>query len=244
MYSTKTIHKYVNPNYPQVYNTIGDPYKGRSHEELPARWKNKQFVIPKIPQNAHNGYFFKLQYHSEPYKELGEKYAQTQPLDKRLLGFGSHDAFRRDEFSSTKATDRYRSVVKQELVQAEKYRDKDVEKKRVEKWRARQEQWQPPKDRNGTQLKFPKHLYDYGRSCVTHYSPTSSRDSFYKSPKHAPIDPSLKGKDNLRRLGSHRPMSATIGEMAWHYNYVKPKYGNTHTITSFFDKGHLKVEGV
>lgn len=27
MYSTKSIHKNLNPNYPQTYTSIGDPYK-------------------------------------------------------------------------------------------------------------------------------------------------------------------------------------------------------------------------
>ena len=245
MYSTKTIHKYINPNYPQVYNTVGDPYKSNNQlNELPARWKNKQFVIPKIPKNAQNGYFYKLKYNSEPYIELAEKYAQTQPLEKRMLGFGSHDACKRGEFTSSKATERYRSVVKQEMIQAERNKDRGKERKYIEKWKASCRTWIPPRDRNGQNLKFPTYLYDYGRTNVTEYSPNSSRDSFYKPPKHAQVDARLKGKDTLRRLGSYRPMSASIGEQAWQYNYVKPKYGNTHTITSFFDKGHLEVKGV
>jgi len=241
MYSTKTIHPHINPNYKLVYNTIGDPYKV-TRDQLPERWKSKQFLIPKIPKNEHNGYFRKLKYHAEPYIELGEKYTKTQPLDQRKLGFGSHDAYKSSEFTSTKATDRYRSLVHKELIQSERSKDKIKEKMLLDKWKSRQRKWVPPKDLCGTELKFPKHLYDYGKSNVTPYNPNSSRDSFYKAPIHAPI---TKGKGaELRRLGSHRPMSASIGEKAWEYNYVKPRYGNTHTISSFFDKGHLEIQGV
>lgn len=240
MYSTKTIHKYVNPNYPQVYNTIGDPYKG-TREELPDRWKNKQFVTQRCPKNSGNGFFIQLQYHSEPYIDLGEKYCKTQPLEKRKLGFGSHDAYKSGEFTSTKATDRYRSLVKQETSMMDKNRDIEKERRLIQKYKS--QKWVVPKNREGNNLNFPSYMYDVGRTNVTPFSPKSSRDSFYELPKHAAVDPKLKGKDNLRRLGTHRPMSATVGEMAWKFNYTKPQYGNTNTIDKFFDKGHLSCKG-
>ena len=72
MYSTKTIHKNINPNYKGSYTSIGDPYSG-NNELLPSRWKEKQFVTQKFPKNAENGLFVKLRYNSEPYTESGEK---------------------------------------------------------------------------------------------------------------------------------------------------------------------------
>lgn len=72
MYSTKTIHKNLNPNYPQGYTTIGDPYNG-NNDKLPSRWKEKQFVTQKLPKNADNGLFVKLKYNSEPYIEMSER---------------------------------------------------------------------------------------------------------------------------------------------------------------------------
>jgi hypothetical protein len=49
MYSTKTIHKNINPHYPQGYTSIGDPYSG-NNDKLPSRWKEKQFVTQRFPK--------------------------------------------------------------------------------------------------------------------------------------------------------------------------------------------------
>ena len=49
MYSTKSIHKNINPNFPQSYTSIGDPYSG-SNDTLPQRWKEKQFVTQRFPK--------------------------------------------------------------------------------------------------------------------------------------------------------------------------------------------------
>ena len=76
MYSTKTIHKNINPNYPQGYTSIGDPYNG-NHDKLPDRWKEKQFVTQKLPKNADNGLFVKLKYNSEPYIEMSERVSRA-----------------------------------------------------------------------------------------------------------------------------------------------------------------------
>lgn len=72
----------------------------------------------------------------------------------------------------------------------------------------------PPRDRNGRELKSVKFMFDIGRSCVTAYNPNSAYDSFYNLPKHAPVEFNWQGNDPIRRLGSHRPSSATIGEHA------------------------------
>ena len=61
MYSTKTIHKNINPNYQQTYTSIGDQYKGTT-EAVPSRWKSKQLSTTSFPQNASNGFFQKLSY--------------------------------------------------------------------------------------------------------------------------------------------------------------------------------------
>ena len=240
MYTTKSIHKNINTNYPQVYNTVGDPYKSNL-DELPGRWKQKQFVTQRYPKNSHNGFFVKLEYDSAPYTELAEPYLKTQPLETRKLGFGSKDAFKSSEFTSTKATERYRDMVRQESKFKDRYRDKTKEKELSEQLgRVPRE---PPRDKQGNKLKEIKFLYDIGRTNVTPFDPNSSRDSFYKIPKHAPVDPTLKGKDPIRRLGSHRPVSTTYGEMAWNHKYEAPQYGQPHCVNKFFDKGHLECKG-
>ena len=237
MYSTKTIHKNINPNYPQTYTSIGDPYSS-SIEDLPGRWKKKQFVNQRCPKNAQNGFFVKTEYHPEPYTEVAVAYSKSQPLEKRKLGFGSKDAFKSGEFTSTKATERYRDIVRKEKDLLDNHRDLEKEKAILEKCNA--EIRLAPKDKNGNNLKEPKFLYDIGRSHVTQFNPNSPHDTFYNLQKHAPVDPKWKGKDPIRRLGTHRPFSATYGEMAWGHKCAKPKFGQSHCVDKFYDRGHLE----
>ena len=207
MYSTKSIHKNLNPNYAQTYTSIGDPYNS-SLEELPGRWKKKQFVTQQFPKNADNGFFLKLKYHPDPYTEIAEKYSKTQPLDQRKLGFGSHDASKSGEFTCSKATQRYRSLVKQENKLMEMHRAVSKEKELLKNIKS--VPVLPPKDKYGKTLRSPTFMYDIGRSSVTEYNPNSAHDSFYKLPKHAKVDSEWQGKDPIRRLGSHRPRSVIV----------------------------------
>ncbi|EED94244.1 predicted protein [Thalassiosira pseudonana CCMP1335] len=220
MYSTKSIHKNINPNYRQTYTSIGDPYNGNG-ERLPGRWKEKQFFTQKHPKNADNGFFVKLKYQSDPYTEISEQYSKTQPLDSRKLGFGSRDVSKSGEFTCYKATQRYRSVVKQENKLLQLHRNDSKEKELLGKPK---DPTLPPRDRNGRELKSAKFMFDIGRSCVTAYNPNSAYDSFYNLPKHAPVESNWQGNDPIRRLGSHRPSSTTIGEHAWKYGYQKPEH--------------------
>jgi len=234
MYSTKTIHK----NVGQTYTSIGDPYK-TTLEALPGRWKEKQFVSQSYP--LRNGYFSRLQYHNEQYTEIAEQYTKTQPLDKRKLGFGSHDAFKSGEFTSTKATERYRDCVRNESKLLDRHRKE--ERKKLLSMPSSQSTRGPPRDKFGNPLKEPEFLYDIGRSHVTPYTPQDSHDSFYKVPKHAPVDSKLKGKDPVRRLGSHKTMSSMIGEQAWQHTYDKPVFGVVSYVEKFYDRGHLECKG-
>ena len=92
----------------------------------------------------------------------------------------------------------------------------------------------PPKDRDGKSLNMPMFMYDIGRSS-SGYDPKSTRDCFYNLPKHA--------KGDIRRLGSHRPSSAVIGQYAWKHKYGRPEYGSSNGCNQFFDRGHLEVKG-
>jgi hypothetical protein len=240
MYSTKSIHKNINPNYPQDYNTV-DPYSS-NHDELPERWKSKQFVTQRHPKNAHNGLFSKLEYDSAPYTEFEDSFKNTQPLETRKLGFGSKDAFKCSEFTNTKAMERYRDFIRHESKLMDRYRDKTKEKELLERY-GQVSIRETPRDKQGLKLKEPKFLYDIGRTHVTPYDPNSSRASFYKIPKNAPVDPSWKGVDPIRRLGPHRPVSLTYGEMAWSHKYEAPKHGMSNCVDKFFDRGHLECKG-
>jgi len=233
MYSTKTIHKNINPNYPQIYNSIGDPYK-TSLEELPDRWKQKQFITQRHPQNSGDGFFTKLEYQPEPYTELCEQgYAKTQPIEERKLGFGSHDAFKRDEFTNTTATERYRDMLRSEsklfsnrfiLHHPSSRNETPLTQER-----------RPPKG-----LVEPRFLYDVGRTHVTTFDPKNAHDRWYNIPSFTPIEDK---KDLSRRFGVHKPMSASIGAKSWDYKYEKPDYGKVSFVSKFYDKGHLECRG-
>jgi len=237
MYSTKTIHKNINPNYPQGYTSIGDPYNG-NHDKLPDRWKEKQFVTQKLPKNADNGLFVKLKYNSEPYIEMSERYSKTQPLDKRKLGFGSRDASKTGEFTCWKTTERYRGAVRQEEHLLATHRDEGRERALLGR-AALADPPVPPKDRDGASLAVPAFAYDVGRTTDAAprpaYDPKSARDRFYSLPKHA--------KGDIRRLGGHRPSSAVIGADAWRHRHGRPEHGSRHGCKKFYDKGHLSVPG-
>ncbi|GMI08578.1 hypothetical protein TrRE_jg6277 [Triparma retinervis] len=247
MYTTHTIHKNLNPLYPDPgYTSIGDDYKDPDRV-LPGRWKEKQFQTNQYPKNAHDGYFIKLTYpgsdgtKNDPYVELAEPYFQTQPPDKRKLGFGTKDANKRGEFTSTRATERYRDLLTQEQQLMDKCRDKDHEKRLVAKWDKQVRK--SPTDPVGKPLMEARHLYDIGRTLVTPYNPYGTKDTYYTYPKHAAIDPKNKGKDPIRRMGPYKTMSQDIGEMAWSYEYKKPEHGQAHYVDKFYDRGHLEVSG-
>ena len=160
------------------------------------------------------------------------QYSKTQPLETRKLGFGSRDASKTGEFTNWKTTERYRSVVKLENQLMESHRDEAKEKEILQK--IPKNEPLPPKDRDGKSLNMPMFMYDIGRSS-SGYDPKSTRDCFYNLPKHA--------KGDIRRLGSHRPSSAVIGQYAWKHKYGRPEYGSSNGCNQFFDRGHLEVKG-
>jgi hypothetical protein len=55
------------------------------------------------------------------------------------------------------------------------------------------------------------------------------------------VDPKLKGKDPVRRLGSHRPMSSMIGEHAWSHKYEKPSFGIVSCVENFMTEDILRA---
>ena len=69
------------------------------------------------PKNAGNGYFGNM---GKPFMYMPDKYveqlpyAKTQPYDTRKLGFGTHDASKRDEFTDRVRTEQYRDLLKRE----------------------------------------------------------------------------------------------------------------------------------
>jgi hypothetical protein len=159
-----------------------------------------------LPHNAENGNFGKLTYAPSVFKE-SNMYLSTQPLEKRVKGFGSHDASRRDEFTSSVRTEQYRQSIRKEtqiLPHTELLPEDELDRA----------QSAPPAmllSASGTLRR--ETLYDIGRSKVTEFDPKSTKDRFYKS----------GGKD--RQLGLYQPSSTVIGQSAWNTEYKPPSHG-------------------
>ena len=121
----------------------------------------------------------------------------------------------------------------------ESHRDEAKEKAVLEK--IQKSDPQPPKDRDGKSLEMPVYMYDIGRNTNTfgndksEYDPKTTKDRFYNIPKHS--------KEDIRRLGSHRPSSTMIGQYASVQKPTRPKFGSNNGAEKFFDRGHLEVKG-
>mmetsp|Transcript_65709 Transcript_65709/g.181431 ORF Transcript_65709/g.181431 Transcript_65709/m.181431 type:complete len:177 (-) Transcript_65709:281-811(-) len=113
MYSTKQFNSLSSTFTRDKVGFIAEkePYSDKPAIKM-SRHKGKQFqtVPPKNTMDG-GGYFDKATYtKGEEYVDkLG--YLKTQPLEARKLGFGSHDASNRDEFTSHIRTEQYRELL-------------------------------------------------------------------------------------------------------------------------------------
>jgi hypothetical protein len=157
--------------------------------------------------NAENGNFGKLTYAPSVFKE-SNMYLTTQPLDKRAKGFGSKDASRRDEFTSSIRTEQYRQSIRKEsqnFQHTEALPEDTLERA----------QTAPPKmllSASGTLRR--ETLYDIGRTKVTDFDPRATKDRWYRSTT-----------ERERQLGPYQPSSTVIGQAAWNTEYKPPSHG-------------------
>jgi hypothetical protein len=173
-----------------------------------------------VTHNAELGNFSKLTYTPSAYNEIN-KYLATQPLDKRVKGFGSKDAHRRDEFSSAVRTQQYREGMAKELL---------LYKKNTANLPPIEDRVHSAPSSFDSTGKRREMLYDIGRTKVTEFDPKSRRDRFYKSDSH-----------HDKNLGHYVPTSTMIGCEGWSTEYKPPKHGAASLVKNFFDKSHLKV---
>jgi len=229
MYSTKYMNKNVEVDQGR-YITINDPYI-QAKDKVPARWKEKQFHVPQKPGNAGEGYFgynkVAFWYTGEQYQEQ-RPYHKIEPPESRKLGFGTHDASRRDEFSQTIRTEQYRETLKKEATLIAAGVDPDALTRLIEADKTREVKFVEGK-------KEIKNLYDVGRTIHTNFDPRNTRDQFY-SMKH--------GYTHDKRMGSTRTASQEIGDSAWDYKYQKPEFSAPSQVKNFFDQSHLGSPGL
>ena len=213
------------------YITIGDPYKEK--HGVPPRWKEKQLQVVHAPENSGGGYFGLM---GEPFTYVPDRYAdqlpytKTQPHAQRQLGFGTHDAAKRDEFTQRIRTEQYREMLKREKrltarvpehkLRAARERLEGVDVKQAQEARA------------AVGLAAPDHLYDIGRSRDTQFDPKQARDKFYNT---------KTARAREMRRGGSRTASQEIGDGVWAQKNESQIHGRSHATRSFYSNGHLEV---
>lgn len=203
------------------YNHVGDKYhdpKGCVFREL--KKANVPFRTKIAPENDGYGFFKKVDYAPSVYKE-NVPYQKTQPLDKRRQGFGSRDAARRDEFTNTKSTERFREVLRKE--------QRLLPKPSMDLL-TRPSTAPASPDKRDFPFRVTVCNYDLGRNQVTHFDPKVHRDRYYKM-----------AVDREKVTGIFRPSSADIGRDIWSVQHMKPLEGTRHETKLFFDKSHLRL---
>ena len=105
MYSTKSMIA----KKADSYITIGDPYD-KKRVARDSRRQGKQFINNPPKKGQH---FSSYNYMPTKYQQ-SNPYFRKQPPESRKLGFGSHDASKRDEFSNQIAMEQYRETLRHE----------------------------------------------------------------------------------------------------------------------------------
>jgi len=222
MYSTKELNK----NIAKSYLSQGDPYR-EPGEVKHSRHKGKQFVTqPSKLTCDGGGYFQRQNYASDPLLD-NTMYSKTQPT--RKLGFGTHDASRRDEFMSHIRTEQYRETLAREMKIIEQQKENNhAENQELKEFiKSQSEKHTFPEG-----LKETKYLYDIGRENETEFNQKSHRDTFYTM---------RTGNSKYKRNNGHFHLSSqSIGDGVNEVEY-KPANARLATTKQFYDKSHLQV---
>lgn len=228
MYSSKTF----NPKVAESYLNIGDPYSKQSSRD--AREIGKQFQTNPSKIGQTEGYFGKFTHTADVYSDTNG-YRLAQERDKRKLGFGSHDARRRDEFTLDIRAKQYRELLSKEK-EFERLRQVgqifDEKESMVE-----DKTYLDPKY---FQTQIPTELFDIGRTAQgsTPACTKCSRDTFYCTHRAA-----LQQAETLRRDGGYKTEMMTYGASAAKLDTM-PKITHqvaTRGIKEFYDNNHLSV---
>jgi hypothetical protein len=192
------------------------------------------YFLQMVPRNEENGNFAKLKYAGDGYKEIN-KYIATQPLDARKNGFGSKDAFKRDEFANSIATAQYRESIKKESffnnVDADRLKGK-MTTMLAERAAFEETQRNTIVATTGFSYSNKVPQFDIGRSRVTEFNPKATRDTYY-----------VFDDERDKRFGAtSKPASYEIGNVAWEVTYKPPSFGGKSEVKNFQDKSHLTIK--
>lgn len=234
------------------YIGVNDPYVRKAVPN--SRWKSKQFQTAHIKKGQTEGYFQKASYASDVYQS-NKAYIQIEPLKDRKMGFGSHDARRRDEFSSDVRTRQWREKLQSENVYTEVQGDLLPEDYSVDPVDQQKKKSAEYKDfyrgqPHLFQTRVPFYTYDIGREekTSTPICNKCSKDTFYCKHRVG------RKKVTLRRPGTAPTAYGTYGN--WddsmpqadsaelrgpRFHVQKPRFGHLHSTNSFYDDSHLGV---
>jgi len=225
MYTTKLLNKNIVQG--GQYITIGDDFKDPKPNIFRQPEKDEKVPTPFIVKK-HPAVESKPVFNNSVFKETTQ-YLATQALDKRPMGFGTRDAFRRDEFTNGMRSEQYRECIKKENQSSAKSSvQATVGEEQLEILKESMKCTTPSTE------EFPYHTtvsqYDIGRNQVTEFDPKSTRDRYYRF-----------ATNREKYFGPYRPSSADFGDGAWASDYRPPSHGPKAQIKNFFDKSHLKV---
>jgi len=207
-----------------AYTSIGDTYHDPKANVMRERVKGEKaptpFITKRIPANDGNGYFTRPTYTPHEFKET-IIYQKLEPLEKRRNGFGTHDATRWDEFTSTTRSGQFREALKKEI--------QNLPQPSEEMMR---ETENLSRALTAPASNFPFRCtvsnFDIGRNQVTDFNPKATRDRYYKM-----------ATNRDKHTGSFRPSSADYGADSWNIEYKPPARGSKTETKNFWDKSHL-----
>jgi len=243
MYTTKEFQ----PKNAKSYLTVGDPFDKK--QPVDSRHKSKQFITcpPKEGQTA--GYFNNIPYMPDAFQDVSS-YRLSQPRANRKLGFGSFDAHKRDEFTSSLRSLQYRELLKSEQNFNKKWAEEEKQSssssspnnlkssQQLMNDISQQRDNELQNDRSKTlfQNNVPELLYDIGKETgSTPICNKCPRNTFFC--KHRLASESSDGQGQLRR-GPYKTTNQDIGAIK-ETTIGKPQHGIKSQIKSFYDNSHL-----
>jgi hypothetical protein len=197
------------------FTTVGDKYRGNRESTL-SRHKSRQFVTA----TAKRGVFFsKTTYATAPFVDAAG-YLKAQPRDSRKNGFGSSDAKRRDEFTLTIATSRYR-----EQLQTEKrFLDKGMPKTAGETHN------KPSRPASAPLRRSKAHVFDMAKGAGD-----DSRDDVGRRRPHFTATARAR-----KAMGAWSTSSSVIGAAKEVQQPQRPEFAGASSIRGFYDIGHVE----
>lgn len=219
------------------YIGIGDSY-GKKIPKI-ASTIGAQFQTNPPKRGQSTGYFNNATYTTGNIYHNTKTYRNNQPLQDRKLGFGSHDARRRDEFSLEIRSRQWKEKLKTEsnfakaqvanMTPPADSQPLAGETHAQMKQRKYREKYQDQPELFQTQV--TNYLYDIGRSSTTPFNNKSQVDTFYDLKRVAQM--------GVRRPGTNPTSYETYGN--FEVKARKPQYGSINHTKQFYDHSHLST---